>query len=248
MTDLVLDCQDLGVTYNRNAVGIESVSVQVGAGEIAALVGPNGAGKTTTLRAVSGFLKAEAGVVSHGSITAWGRDITRMQPHQVARLGIALVPEHDKIFRGLSTQENLLVAPKGGKAQDDALDFALQLFPALKEKWKVHAGYLSGGQRQMLAITMALANVPKLLLADELSQGIAPVLVSEIMQAVAKIREELGVSVLLVEQNVRSALSIADRVSVIEGGSVVWRGSADEAKADKAFTNAYMGLVEARTA
>ena len=245
MTDLVLDCQELGVTYNRNAVGVENVSVEVAAGEIVALVGPNGAGKTTTLRAISGFLKAEAGVVSSGAITASGRDITRMQPHQVARLGIALVPEHDKIFRGLSVEENLLVAPSGGKEQEEALDFALQIFPALKDKWKIHAGYLSGGQRQMLAITMGLANVPKLLLADELSQGIAPVLVSEIMQAVSKIRRELGVSVLLVEQNVRSALNIADRVSVIEGGSVVWRGTADEAKVDKAFTNAYMGLAEA---
>jgi branched-chain amino acid transport system ATP-binding protein len=242
MLGSILKCADMSVVYNHHAVGIENVSFEVQHGAIVALVGPNGAGKTTTLRAISGFLRSEPGAVSGGSITAEGHDLTGMLPHQVARLGIVLVPEHDKIFRGLSVEENLMVAPNGGSAQADAIAFALELFPVLKDKWKMPAGYLSGGERQMLAISMALANVPRLLLADELSQGIAPVLVSEIMRAVARINSELGVSVLLVEQNVRSALSIADQVNVIEGGTIAWRGSADDAKSDEGFTQVYMGL------
>lgn len=242
MVDSILECADVSVMYNRSAVGVEGISLRVVRGTIVALVGPNGAGKTTTLRAVSGFLKAEAGTVSGGTVELDGRDITRMPPHQVARLGVALVPEHSKVFSSLTVEENLFVAPNGGKPQADAIDFALEIFPVLKEKWKVRVGFLSGGQRQMLAISMALANGPRLLLADELSQGIAPVLVSEIMRAVSRINSELGMSVLLVEQNVRSALGVADQVYVIEGSALTWHGSADEAKSDENFTNAYMGL------
>ncbi|NLA64504.1 MAG: ABC transporter ATP-binding protein, partial [Leucobacter sp.] len=230
MSESILECTDVSVLYNRNAVGIEGVSFTVGRGEIVALVGPNGAGKTTTLRAVSGFLRAEAGALSRGKVVYNGEDITGKPIFQNARKGIALVPEDNKIFRSLTVEENLAVAPRTDSSQADSLAFALELFPVLKDKWKMHAGYLSGGQRQMLAVSMALTNAPKILLADELSQGIAPVLVTEILKAVARINEEMGVSVLLVEQNVRSALTISHRVNVIEGGKLVWRGTTDEAR------------------
>ncbi|WP_072806124.1 ABC transporter ATP-binding protein [Rhodococcoides yunnanense] len=244
MKEVMLDCQGLAVVYNRTAVGVDDVTFQVDEGEIVALVGPNGAGKSTTLRAIGGFLKSEAGTVSAGNITLFGSDITGEQPFSIARRGVALIPEDDKIFRNLTVEENLEVAPGSKKDQSKMIEFALDVFPILEEKWKVPGGLLSGGQRQMLAISMALSNTPKLLLADELSQGIAPVLVTEIMRAVARINAELNVGVLLVEQNVRAALGIAGRVNVIEGGKVVWRGTADDARDDDAFTKAYMGLTE----
>src|SRR6476660_3221387 len=224
MADNLLQVRQLEVVYNRVATAIQGVSLDVPEGSIVALVGTTGAGKTTTLRAISGFLPAADVAITDRSITLCGNRINGRMPHQLAKAGIILVPEREKVFATLSVQDNLAFA-----ARPDAsirIERIHGYFPHLRERSSQLAGYLSGGEKQMLAIGMALLCRPSLLLIDELSLGLAPIVIKELMERLRRVTKELELTVLLVEQNANAALAISDFGYVMEGGRVVFSGNA----------------------
>jgi len=226
MADNILEVRQLEVVYHRVATAVQGVSLDIPNGSIVALVGTNGAGKTTTLRAISGFLPSENAEITAGEITLQGRRINGALPHQLARCGVILVPERDKVFATLSVAENLEFAAQAGGAIN--LDRILSYFPQLGTRRSSLAGYLSGGEKQMLAIGMALLCRPTLLLIDELSLGLAPIVIKDLLQRLQLICREFGLTVLLVEQNAKAALAIADYGYVMESGRVVFSGQAAE--------------------
>jgi branched-chain amino acid transport system ATP-binding protein len=229
----------LEVVYHRVATAIQGVSLDVPTGSIVALVGTNGAGKTTTLRAISGFLPSEDANITDGEITFRGRRINGRMPHELARAGIILVPERDKVFATLDIKENLEFASReGGQI---TLDRIIGYFPRLAERQTQLAGYLSGGEKQMLAIGMALLCSPSLLLIDELSLGLAPIVIKELMERLRRVTKELGLTVLLVEQNANAALAISDFGYVMEGGRVVFSGNAMELMSHPDVREFYLG-------
>jgi branched-chain amino acid transport system ATP-binding protein len=236
---VLLEIRQLEVVYNRVATAIQGVSLDVPEGEIVALVGTNGAGKTTTLRAISGFLPSEDVAITDGTISLRGDRINGRMPHQLAKAGVILVPERDKVFSTLSVQENLAFAAR----EDGALTIEgiHGYFPRLRERSTQLAGYLSGGEKQMLAIGMALLCRPKLLLIDELSLGLAPIAIKELMERLRQISRELGLTVLLVEQNAKAALAIADHGYVMESGRVVFSGKATELLSHPDVREFYLG-------
>ncbi len=213
------------------------VSLRVGEGELVALVGPNGAGKTTTLRIISGLLRPMAGTVRFR-----GAPLDREPPHRIVEMGISQVPEGGRIFTGMSVEENLELGaftPRARKEKDQTLRWVYQLFPRLEERKKQRAGTLSGGERQMLAIGRALMSQPRLLLLDEPSFGLAPLIVEQIFEMITEISRQ-EVAVLLVEQNVRAALELAQRAYVIENGRIVGEGSGDALLSFESVRSAYL--------
>jgi branched-chain amino acid transport system ATP-binding protein len=213
------------------------VSLRVEEGELVALVGPNGAGKTTTLRIISGLLRPTAGTVRFR-----GSPLDREPPHRIVEMGISQVPEGGRIFTGMSVEENLELGaftPRARKEKDQTLRRVYQLFPRLEERKKQRAGTLSGGERQMLAIGRALMSQPRLLLLDEPSFGLAPLIVEQIFAMITEINRQ-GVAVLLVEQNVRAALELAQRAYVIENGRIVGEGSGDALLSFESVRSAYL--------
>jgi len=245
----LLTTQQLEVTYNHSAVAIQGVSVSVPDGAIVAILGSNGAGKTTTLRAISGFLPGDSAEISGGQVWFAGRNLTGRPPHIVANLGVCLVPERDKVFTTLSVDENLGVVPARGSAADRkrVREFIFEIFPVLAARRDQLAGYLSGGERQMLAISRSLLLLPRVLLADEISLGIAPALVGRLMSALKTISSVQRVTVLLVEQNAAAALSIAEYVYVMETGRIVISGRPEEVMEHHGIREFYLGLSEDNT-
>jgi branched-chain amino acid transport system ATP-binding protein len=244
MTEPLLAIEGLEVAYHRVAVALHGVSLRVTPQSIVALVGNNGAGKTTTLRAVSGFIGLDDARVTAGTIRFAGERIENQPPHANTARGIVLVPERDKVFPNLTVMENLSVAAtkRASAAERRHLeDMAFQFFPALAPLRSRVAGLLSGGERQMLAFGSAIVCKPELLLVDELSLGLAPVVVEDLARRIATIRKELGITVLLVEQNVGVALAIADYGYVLENGRVVLEGSADELRGRREIRQSYLG-------
>jgi branched-chain amino acid transport system ATP-binding protein len=236
---ILLEVTQLEVVYNRVATAIQGVSIEVPEGSVVAVVGTNGAGKTTTLRAISGFLPSEEAAITNGTVCLRGERLEHRLPHQLAKKGVVLVPERDKIFATLTVQENLMFA-----ARSDApvtVDRIHAYFPRLRERSTQLAGFLSGGEKQMLAISMALLSKPTLLLVDELSLGLAPIVVKELMQRLQEITRELGLTVVLVEQNAKAALSIADFGYVMESGRVVFSGKANELLSHPDVREFYLG-------
>ncbi len=218
---------------------VREVSIRVDAQEIVALLGPNGAGKTTTLRAVCGLVRP-----TRGSVRVDGRDTTRLKVEEIVRLGVAMVPEGRRIFPGLTVQENLEVGATAwggtlGRMRSD-LDRVFGLFPRLAERRSQLGWSLSGGEQQMLAIGRALVARPRLLLLDEPSLGLAPMLVRSLFEAIREINRG-GVTVLLVEQNAAMALGIADRGYVLETGSIVLEDRADRLTLNPRVRQAYLG-------
>jgi len=216
---------------------VKGISLEVAEGEIVTLIGSNGAGKSTTLRAISGIVKPRT-----GEVRFQGKRVERMAPHQIVRLGISHVPEGRGIFHRLSVRENLLM---GAYQRSDAgieadLNHVYSLFPRLKERLGQPGGTLSGGEQQMLAIGRALMARPKLLLLDEPSMGLSPLLVETIFSTITSIREQ-GSTILLVEQNALMALEIADRAYVLESGSITLKGSGEELGRDYSVRRAYLG-------
>jgi branched-chain amino acid transport system ATP-binding protein len=235
----LLEVRQLEVVYNRVATAIQGVSLDVPEGALVALVGTNGAGKTTTLRAISGFLPSEDAAITDGTVKLGGKRIEGSLPHILAKAGVVLVPERDKVFSTLSVQDNLLFA-----ARRDAPVTIEQIhayFPRLRERATQLAGFLSGGEKQMLAIGMALLSKPTLLLVDELSLGLAPIVVKELMERLQQVTRELGLTVLLVEQNAKAALSIADFGYVMESGRVVFSGKGSELLSHPDVREFYLG-------
>lgn len=236
----MLSVEKIEVTYHHVVTGIQGVSLDVKQGQIVSLLGNNGAGKTTTLRAISGFLGIDNAKVTEGAITYKGKRIDNFLPHEVTELGIALVPERSKVFENLTVAENIITSvPKDKKKVQSEL--AYEYFPALTRLRDREAGYLSGGERQMLAIASSLVCSPDLLLIDELSLGLAPKIVSELMEQLQVIRKSLGLTILLVEQNATVALEFADYGYVMENGRVVLDGDPDRLRSHDDIREFYLG-------
>jgi branched-chain amino acid transport system ATP-binding protein len=221
--EALLDVAGLSSGYGGVPV-VRNVSITVAPGEVVALLGPNGAGKTTTLLTVSGILKA-----LEGSVTVLGGPATFGAPHRAAKRGLAHVPEDRSLFFGLTVQENLKLGLRGSRvAQKEGFERALDLLPALRPLMNRRAGLLSGGEQQMLAVARALVSAPKMLLVDEMSLGLAPIIVERLLPIVRDIADQTGVGVLIVEQHVHLALQVADRAYVMSHGEVVLEGAASE--------------------
>ncbi len=242
---VLLELNNVEVVYNHAVLVLKGLSLRVPEGEIVALLGTNGAGKSTTLKAISGLLPLEDGEVTDGDILYEGGSIRGFLPHQVARMGLIQVLEGRRIFEDLTVEENLAVATyarKGrpGSGLDPEAVYAY--FPRLRERRRQVAGYLSGGEQQMLAIGRALVAGPRMLLLDEPSLGLAPLLVDEIFEILQRINREEGVTMLLVEQNAAMALEIASYGYIMEGGRVVLDGPRDLLLRDRDVQEFYLGL------
>ncbi len=234
-SEVLFEIKDLEVSYGSIAA-IKGISLEVRKGEIVAILGANGAGKTTTMRTISQLLKAKS-----GSIRFKGQELTQLPAHKVVRLGISHSPEGRRVFGILTVEENLLLgAFTRSKVDPATLRWVYELFPRLQERRKQLAGTLSGGEQQMLAIARALMCNPEMLLLDEPSLGIAPILVKAIFKKIKEIAES-GVTVLLVEQNAKAALKLADRGYVLDVGRIVMGGPAAELLASEKVQEAYLG-------
>jgi branched-chain amino acid transport system ATP-binding protein len=233
----MLELRDLHVYYG-SIRALNGVSLQVEAGELVTLIGSNGAGKSTTLKAISGLVRPR-----QGTIVYQGQDITRLPTDQIVALGISQCPEGRRIFGGLTVRENLLlgtVQRKNGQTLQADLEWILTLFPLLKERLTQAGGTLSGGEQQMLAISRALMSRPKLLLLDEPSLGLAPLMVEHIFGVIRELKQH-GMTMLLVEQNVHHALDVADRAYILETGQITLAGPAEELKHNPQVEHSYLG-------
>jgi branched-chain amino acid transport system ATP-binding protein len=233
----MLEIKDLQVSYGE-IKALKGISLAVPDGSIVTLIGANGAGKTTLLRTISGLLRPKSGVIDWN-----GSDLGHCPPHEIVRRGIAQSPEGRMIFANLSVKENLRMGAylrKDGDIEKD-LDYCFNIFPRLKERLWQQGGTLSGGEQQMLAIARALMSKPKMLLLDEPSLGIAPILVRTIFEKIVEINRTLGVTMLLVEQNANLALSIANTAYVLETGKIVLSGPAQELAQNAEVKKAYLG-------
>jgi branched-chain amino acid transport system ATP-binding protein len=233
----MLSIEKIDVFY-RELQALWGITLEVNEGEIIALIGPNGAGKTTTLNAISGLLQPGA-----GEIQFLGKSIGKQPPHKIVEMGISQVPETGKIFTGMSVFENLELGafiPKARKVKADSLQQVYEIFPRLAERQNQMAGTLSGGERQMLAIGRALMSKPRLLMLDEPSFGLAPILVGQMFEMIAKINQ-FGVTILLVEQNIQAALDLAQRSYLLENGRIVGMGTAKDLLSFESVRSSYLG-------
>jgi branched-chain amino acid transport system ATP-binding protein len=245
MSTPLLSVEKLEVVYGRAITAVQGISLRVDAGQIVAVLGNNGAGKTTTLRAISGFLGIDDARVTDGSVSLDGRRIENRPPNEIANLGVAVVPERDKVFPNLTVAENLAAPVSSSISRAERRrreELVLEFFPRLVPLRKRIGGLLSGGERQMLALASALVGAPRLLLVDELSLGLAPIVVEELMRQLAEIRQALGVSILVVEQNASVALEIADYGYVLENGRIVLDGEPKRLLGHQDIREFYLGL------
>jgi branched-chain amino acid transport system ATP-binding protein len=243
----VLKVNNIEVVYNNVILVLRGVSLQVDDGKMVALLGANGAGKTTTLKAISGLLKTELGEVTRGNIEFHSQRIDNQSPEDVVRAGILQVIEARPLFQHLTVEENLRVGSLGRSDGSDYkrdLEMVYAYFPRLKDLRSRTSGYLSGGEQQMLVIGRALMGHPKLMLLDEPSLGLAPLLVAEIFEIVRRINAEEAVSMLLVEQNARAALELVDYGYVMENGRVVLDGPAAHLRENEDIKEFYLGLTQ----
>ncbi len=243
----VLRIEDVEVYYGGVIHVLKGVSLAVPEKGIVALLGANGAGKSTTLKAVSNLLRAERGEVARGTIEFRGRSVLKLDPADIVRLGIVQVLEGRRLFEHLTVEENLRAgayAQTWGESVRSDLERVYEYFPALAERRELKAGYLSGGEQQMAAIGRALMGRPKLILLDEPSMGLAPLLVKEIFQIVHRLNRDEDVAILLAEQNALMALSIVQYAYVMEGGRVVSEGRADALARDDTVRRFYLGMAD----
>ncbi len=243
----MLQLNNIEVIYNDVVLVLKGLSLEVKAGQIAALLGTNGAGKSTTLKAISGLLEPEDGAVTDGNIEFLGERIDRLHAEDVVRRGIFQVMEGRRVFEHLTVKENLIA---GGYTRSDPalmradIERVYDFFAKLRERRHQQAGYLSGGEQQMLAIGRAMMARPKVMLLDEPSLGLAPLLVEEIFHIIERINQEEGTSILLVEQNATRALEIADYGYIMEGGRVVLEGPPAELRDNADVREFYLGLTQ----
>jgi branched-chain amino acid transport system ATP-binding protein len=243
MSEALLQVEKIEVVYKRVITAVQGITLSVGPKQIVAILGTNGAGKTTTLRAISGFLGLDDARITEGTVSFEGRRIENAPPHDIAARGIVLVPERDKVFPNLTVAENLVVPVSRASAaerrrQDEQI---YSLFPRLAALRHRIGGLLSGGERQMLAIAGALMCRPSLLLVDELSLGLAPVVVQDLTRRLLAVRDELGIAILLVEQSAAAALAIADYAYVMENGRIVLDGDRERLKSHQDVQEFYLG-------
>ncbi len=243
--DLLLVVDDVRATYNHAITALQGVSLTVERGEIVALLGANGAGKTTTLKALSNLLPAERGQISAGSIHFDGRDVSTTAPADLVRSGLVQVLEGRHCFRNLTVEENLITGGIGRSARRSEISSDLEKiyvqFPRLKEKRRTLAGLTSGGEQQMTAIGRALMSRPRLLVLDEPSMGLAPLIVRDIFEILRKLNRDTGLAILVAEQNSTVALKYAHRALILVNGTAVLSGSAEELRNGSNVTNFYLG-------
>jgi len=242
---IMLEVNNIEVIYNEVILVLKGMSLKVSEGQIVTILGSNGAGKSTTLKAISGLLKSEDGEVTDGSISFMGERIDKMDPENIVRKGIFQVMEGRKAFEDLTVEENLVVGAhtvKSRKQIKQDLDTVYHYFPRLTQRKKVLAGYISGGEQQMLVIGRGLMAHPRLMLLDEPSMGLSPILVGEIFDIIEKINKEEKVTILLVEQNARMALSIAHHGYVMESGRIVLDDDVEKLKENEDIKEFYLGL------
>ena len=244
----MLKVNNIEVIYSDVILVLRGVSLEVGDGQITALLGANGAGKSTTLKAISGLLHAQEGEVTRGNIELNGKRIDRLSPDAIVRMGIVQVLEGRQLFEHLTVEENLqagaLSRSQNRSAIKQDLERVYHFFPRLKELHKKTSGYLSGGEQQMLVIGRAIMAEPSLMLLDEPSLGLAPMLVQEIFEIIRRINEESGVSILLVEQNAHVALQAASYAYVMETGRIVLDGPSDQLSENADIKEFYLGLTQ----
>ena len=242
----VLKVTNLEAAYQGVIRVLHEVSFYVHEQECVALLGSNGAGKTTTLKSISGMLQGEGDIIG-GSVHLYGEDVTGKPPHSMVPNGVMHVLEGRYVFPDLSVWENLLMGSytrKDREKIEEEIEHVFEYFPQLKDRLHTQAGYLSGGEQQMLVIGRALLAKPRLLLLDEPSMGLAPKLVKEVFEIIERIRSEENLTILIVEQNANMALRLADRAYLIETGSVVLSGTAEELKEDPRLQEVYLGGME----
>jgi branched-chain amino acid transport system permease protein len=240
----LLSVEALRVVYGDLSVGVADVSLEVPASSVVAVLGPNGAGKTTTVRAITGFLRTER-VQTSGRVWFGGKDILGWAPDLTARSGVVLVPERDKVFTTLTVEENLLATGRvrgSTRSRAEILDQSYDLFPSLGARRSIRAGFLSGGERQMLALARALALDARLLVIDEMSLGVSPVVVLRLLEMVRRIVTDHGASVLLVEQNAVAAMDVADLVYILDRGRTGGSGTAEQMKESDLVRKSYLGV------
>jgi len=244
VTEALLRIEALSAGYARKGLALEEVSLTVPKGGIVALLGPNGAGKTTLIRAVTGLLDLHRGRVAKGSVLLAGEAIDALPAHRQVRLGMAQAPEGRLIFKKLSVEDNLMVGaaiiPRAGRRE--GLGAVYEMFPRLLERREQSAGWLSGGEQQMLALGRALIGRPRLLLVDELSLGLAPLIVRSIYERLRGVSEALGTSMLIVEQNARLALEFAQFAYILDRGPIAFSGASSELAASDLITESYLGV------
>ena len=243
-----LSIHNVEVVYNSVILVLRGITLQVEPGKVAALLGPNGAGKSTTLKAVSGLLKSELGEVTRGQILWGGERVDTQSAEETVRQGLVQVIEGRLLFRHLTVEENLRVGGmvyRGGRHIKDDLERVYHYFPRLRDLSRRVSGYLSGGEGQMLVIGRAMMAHPQLLMLDEPSLGLAPMLVGEIFQIIRDINVQEGMSVLIVEQNARAALELADYSYVMENGRIVLDGPAEQLRENEDIKEFYLGLNQA---
>jgi branched-chain amino acid transport system ATP-binding protein len=231
----VLEVSNIDVYYGKSHV-LRDVSLDVGAGEIVALLGRNGAGKSTTLRAIIGLARLRSGGVTFG-----GRELSHLAPHQRARLGLGYVPQDRHLFAGLTVEENLRVVMPDRRNAAKALERVFALFPVLADRMKRRAGTLSGGEQQMVAIARALVTKPDMLLLDEPTTGLSPLLVEALQNAIRTLADQ-GMTVLLVEERVPFSLALSNRVYFMEEGSIVHRSTTDEIRDHRELLIRFLGV------
>ncbi len=246
----MLKVNNIEVIYDDVILVLKGLSLEVKEGQIVALLGANGAGKTTTLKAISGLLKVEEGEVTGGDIEFLGRRINGLEPEKIVRMGIFQVMEGRCVFENLTVHENLIAATRTRKNRSEIrerYDMVLHYFPALKPLRHRLAGYLSGGEQQMLVIGRALMSQTRLMMLDEPSLGLSPILVAEIFKILKRLNQEQKITMLLVEQNAHLALSIAEHGYVMENGKIVLDDTVDKLKENEDIKMFYLGLTEMGT-
>ena len=246
----ILKLNNIEVMYQEVILVLKGVSLSVPAGGIVALLGANGAGKSTTLKAISGLLKHEDGEVTDGSIEFMGERIDRKDPEEIAAMGVIQVIEGRRVFEHLTVEENLRVGAhlrRDGSAIKDGLESVYHFFPRLKQLRELTAGFVSGGEQQMVVMGRAMMAKPKLILLDEPSMGLAPMLIKEIFEITTRLNREEGVPILLVEQNVKLALSVARYAYVLENGRLVMDGTSDRLIQNPDIRDFYLGLTDLGT-
>lgn len=239
----LLEVSNLEIVYNEVSVAVRGISFQVPDGAIVALLGSNGAGKTSTIRGLTGLLPLHDGKIREGEVRFAGENIVGKRTQQLVRSGVCQVPEGRMVFEYLTVDENLRMgsATRKDRRVKEDLDRMYDLFPRLRDRRKMQAGWLSGGEQQMVAIARALMVRPRLLLVDELSLGLAPLIVQELLHLLQRINSEEGTAVLLIEQNARLALEVAEYAYIMETGLVVLDGPADEVAKNEDVQDFYLG-------
>ncbi|MEW5913902.1 MAG: ABC transporter ATP-binding protein [Thermodesulfobacteriota bacterium] len=247
----LLSVNNIEVIYDDVILVLKGMSLEVNQGQIVAVLGANGAGKTTTLKAISGLLKTEEGEVTDGSIVFDGVRINGLEPEKIVRMGVFQVMEGRRVFEDLTAKENLIAAAHTQKCSrrelEERIEVVYSYFPRIKERESGLAGYLSGGEQQMLVIGRGMMAKPKLMMLDEPSLGLSPLLVSEIFEIIVKLNKELGTTILLVEQNARMALNIADHGYIMENGKIVLDDTTEKLKNNEDVKRFYLGMTDMGT-